>query len=196
MAEALASDVVEDAHDLPHNFGAELRRAGNDLLDGDALLQRIDAPQVTPEEFLVDHGDPHARCGVLRSEAAALDDIDAEGLEVVWRDRLEVDRRTFGRIAIGGPADETEIHIITGPAKGQAGYRGDRRDSRHSTDGSQHLLVIRIHLGGGSEASMRLKKHKGEHVVGLNTEVDPREVQKLWMARPAPASNDRARLNS
>ena len=89
------ADVVEDTDNLPHDFGPKLRRAGNDLLDANALLERVETFQIASDEFFVDHGDANAGSIVLRRKTAALDDIDTEGLEVVGTYRLEISRRAL-----------------------------------------------------------------------------------------------------
>ena len=57
--------VVVGADDLPRDIGPELGYAGNELLDADALPERVFAFQKFVDEILVDQGDLDGGCGVL-----------------------------------------------------------------------------------------------------------------------------------
>jgi hypothetical protein len=85
--------VVEDAHNLPLDRRPELLHAGNQLLDHNALLQRIGPLQIFPDKLFVDHRDLHAGREVLFSKCAAIHQPDAEGLEVVRRHHAEAGAR-------------------------------------------------------------------------------------------------------
>ena len=176
VAEIAATHVMEDAHDLPFNGRSQLRLAGNDLLDRHALGEGIHALQVAPGEFLVDDGHAHAGRGVLRGEGTALEDIDAEGLEVVGGNGLEAGIGPLGGIGISAAADDGEGHAVRGAAEGHAGDRSRMGHASYRLKCGNHALLIGVHLIRGVEAIRGLLQVEGEHMVGTHAEIDLGEI--------------------
>jgi hypothetical protein len=121
FAEAAASDIVIHADDLPLYGDTELGDAGDELLDRDALLERVHAFEVFLHEVFVDDGHFDARGSVLISEGAAIDDTDAERLEEVGRDHAEAGVGAHGGIVEGRFSDDGKRQAKAWAEEGQAG---------------------------------------------------------------------------
>ena len=124
FAEAAAADVVVDTDDLPLDRGTELGDAGDELLDRDTLLERVDAFEVLLHEVFVDDGYFDARGGVLLGERAAIDNANAEGFEEVRRDHAEAGVGSHGGIVEGRFSDDGKRHAKACAEERKAGHRG------------------------------------------------------------------------
>ena len=118
-------DVVIDADDLPLDGWAEFGDAGDELFDGDALLERVDVFEVLLHEVFVDDGYFDAGGGVLVGERTAIDHANAEGFEEVGRDHAEAGVGTHGGIVEGGFSDDGEGHAEAGAEERKAGHGGE-----------------------------------------------------------------------
>src|SRR5208282_5782704 len=87
--------VSVDANNLPRDVRTELRNAGNQLLDVNALRQRIDAREIFLHEGFVHDGDVGAAGDVLLSYRASLVDSDPKGLEILWSHHVEASARAL-----------------------------------------------------------------------------------------------------
>ncbi len=124
FAEAAAADVVVDADDLPLDGRAEFGDAGDELLDGDALLERVDAFEVLLHEVFVDDGYFDAGGGVLIGEGAAIDYANAEGFEEVGGDHAEAGVGSHGGVVEGRFSDDGKRHAKARAEERKAGHRG------------------------------------------------------------------------
>ena len=95
-------------------------QAGNDLLDREALFERVQAFQILPNKLLIDHRDTHAGRGVLVGERPAAHNTNTEGFEVVRGDGLEGSKRPLGEIN-HRPTHHGKWHSVAGPEQRRAG---------------------------------------------------------------------------
>jgi hypothetical protein len=75
--------VTRNADDLPLNGRAQPGYAGDQLLDGEAVFQRVASTEVSVHEPLVHDCHAERAFPILSRECAAFDDLDTERSEVL-----------------------------------------------------------------------------------------------------------------
>src|ERR1700733_12465805 len=134
---------MEYADNLPLDGWSQILHARNQLLDQEALLQRILSLEELPDEFFVYHRDLHTCRRILVGEVASADQPDAEGLEVVRRYHPKAACGPLRWIGKGRRARDHERHAEARSLQWRPCLRRSSDDSRHSIDARQQLPVVR-----------------------------------------------------
>src|ERR1700719_1280086 len=143
VANAERPDVVEYADDLPLDSRSQFRQARNNLLDRQSLLERVQTFQILFDKLLIDHCYAHAGGRVLTGERATLQDLNAEGLEILGCYGLK-GRRGALREIIDRSTHYRERHSVAGSEQGCSGHHRSRRNSRYGMDAVENLSVIGV----------------------------------------------------
>ena len=89
---------MEHADDLPFLRRTELGDAWNQLLDVDALLERVATFHIAADEGFVDHSDARRAGNIALIESRGRAQSNAEGAEVSGSHHLEPGAGTRGRV--------------------------------------------------------------------------------------------------
>src|SRR5580704_863151 len=138
-------DVIVDTDDLPFNRRTELGYARDQLLNEDALLQRIDAGKIALRKYLVHHSDAKTARQILIGEVTSLVYMDPKGLEELWRYHIESGARTLGGI-VSCFTDNLKWHAEIGASERHAGGYGGRGHAGESSDSVKKLPIEGVNL--------------------------------------------------
>src|SRR6266478_264701 len=170
-------DVMVDPDDLPFDRRAQFGLAGDQLLDREALFERIEIREIFLDECVVDDGDGHIAGKVLTCENAALGNGYAEGTKVFWSDHGKASAGARGEVT-DGLADDGEGHSKIGALQRHAGTNGNRRNAGERADLFEKLAVEGVDLLGFGEAIGGNREAEGENVILSEAEIDARQFPK------------------
>src|ERR1700722_8129815 len=136
---------MKDADNLPIDRWPQLGQAGDDLCDGEGLLQWVQTLQMLPHKLFVHHGNAHAGCAVLVGERAPAHNMDAKGFEVVRADRLEGGSGPLGLVNQPSPGNG-KWHSVAGAEQRRASDCSRCRDSGNGLDTVENLPVMSVNL--------------------------------------------------
>ena len=172
------SHVTRNADDLPLDGRPQPRYAGDQLLDGEAVFQRVASVEVSVHEPLVHDGHAERACAILGRECAAFDDLDTERPEVLGRDHREAGARTRARID-GFVADDGERHPEVGAGDRHANGVRRRNDTRHRPHSFERRgRRSRRSAPASSSRPMRDGQIEREKPFGPESKVDVRQLHQ------------------
>ena len=176
FAQPAASHIVINTDDLPVDGRPEPGDSGDQLFNGDPLLEGVLILEEFVDEALIDDGHFHAGGIVLIGEGASADETDAEGLEIVRSDHSEARQGALRGVSVGGSAGDGEWHAEARAFERQSGFGRGMRDSGNGGDAVEDLAVVGGDERGVFGTRVGHVEEEGEDVVGLDAEVDAHEV--------------------
>ena len=162
---AVVDDVGLDPDDLPRHRVWTRPSAAHERREHDALADRIDVRQVSPDEGLVDGGDARAAGAIVVGQRPAADRGDAEGAVVARRHHVDAAARPHRT------PDDLEPGAEAGALHRDAGGHGHRGDAGQRLRPLEERPVERLDLAGRREPGARDRQLERDLALGMEAEV-------------------------
>src|ERR1044072_4315816 len=168
---------MKHTHNLPLDWIASLL-ARYHFVKKKSLPDRIRPGEKTVRQKLVNDRHTRTRCGVLFVEVASFCDLNSQRIGVVGRDHLQSRTRAFGRIRERWLAHDTEARPVSWTTHGRTRRHGDFRQVPQGPNMFEPLLVVSVDVIRCVKTFVVNGQTKREHAIGVDAEIDAREVPK------------------